>query len=88
MDLNGKLVLPRLHVKDTILETHESQQRVVETAGAVNKRTKIIASLSSEKTAIMLDIERRKRSRTRGKDTGSRPRPNNFMDYSNEPSTT
>lgn len=60
--MNGKLVLPRLHVKDTILETHESQHRVVETAGAVNKRSRIITSLSSERTAIMLDIERRKRS--------------------------
>ena len=60
--MNGKLVLPRLHVKDTILETHESQARVAETAGPVSKRGKIINSFSSEKTSIMLDIERRKRS--------------------------
>jgi hypothetical protein len=58
-ELNGKLILPRLHVKDTILETHESQHRVAETAAPLSKRNKIINSFSSEKTAIMLDIERR-----------------------------
>lgn len=36
----------------------------------------------------MLDIERRKRSRTRGRDGGSRPRPNNYMDYTQDGGST
>ena len=36
----------------------------------------------------MIDIERRKRSRTRGREGGSRPRANNFMEYTGDASST